>query len=170
MIQEEQVDVVDEHLNLVEVVSKSRAHKEGLLHKCVIAQVIDSRGRWLLVKQSSGRQDAGRYVSPMGGHVSANETDIDALKREVLEELGLKDFRYEYLGKVIYNRAVIGRKENHYFIVYKVFSDEKPVLNYEAESYKYFTLGELKKEYSENPDSFGDGFHAVVKAFHHRLF
>lgn len=92
ILSNEQVDVVDENCNFIKVVSKDNAHEEGLLHKCVIAQVIDARGRWLLVKQSKGRQDAGQYVSPMGGHISAGENEIDALKREVLEELGFRDF------------------------------------------------------------------------------
>ena len=169
MSEDEQVDVVDKDLNFLKVVYKKDAHVGGLLHKCVIAQVIDSKGRFLLVKQSSDRQDAGQYVSPMGGHVSAGESDIDALKREVFEELGLKDFKYESMGKVIYNREVIGRKENHYFIMYKVFSNEKPVLSHEAESCKYFTLDELRKELKENPKNFGDAFHAVVKEFHQYL-
>ena len=166
---DEQVDIVDENCNFIKVVSKKNAHAESLLHKCVIAQVIDTKGRWLLVRQSGGRQDAGQYVSPAGGHVSAGEGDIDALKREVLEELGLKDFKYEYMGRVIYNREVIGRKENHFFIMYKVFSDGEPILGHEAESCKYFTLEELKKELRENPKKFGDAFHAVVKEFHHHL-
>ena len=105
----------------------------------------------------------------MGGHISAGEKDIDALKREVFEELRLKDFKYEYMGKIIYNREVIGRKENHYFIMYKVFSDEKPILNHESESCKYFTLEELKKELKENSKNFGDAFHCVVKEFHQHL-
>jgi septum formation protein len=166
---DEQVDVVDENCDFIKVVSKKTAHIEGLLHKCVIAQVIDSQDRWLLVKQSKDRQDAGQYVSPMGGHVSAGENDIDALKREVFEELGLKDFKYEYMGRVIYNREVIGRKENHYMIMYKVFSDEKPVLSHEAESCRYFTLDELKKESKEHPENFGGAFHAIAKEFHHHL-
>ena len=166
---DEQVDVVDENCNFIKVVSKKNAHTEGLLHKCVIAQVIDTKGRWLLVKQSKDRQDAGQYVSPMGGHISAGEDEIAALKREVFEELGLKDFKYEYMGRVIYSREVIGRKENHFFIMYKVFSDEKPVLSREAESCKYFTLDELKKEIRENPKDFGDAFHTVVKEFHRHL-
>ncbi len=166
---DEKVDIVDENCNFIKVALKKDAHTEGLLHKCVIAQVVDSKNRWLLVKQAPDRQDAGQYVSPMGGHVSAGEDDIDALKRETLEELGLKDFKYEFMGKVIYNREVIGRKENHYFIMYKVFSDEKPVLNHEVESCRYFTVDELKKELKDHPKDFGEAFHFVVKEFHPHL-
>lgn len=165
MSQDELVDIVDENGNFLEVVSKREAHKKGLLHKTVISEVIDSRGHWLMIKQAKDRQDAGRYVSPMGGHVNAGETEIDALKREMEEELGLRDFKYELVGKEIYNRFVIGRQENHIFIMYKSYSDVVPTLSHEAESYKYFTEEELKKELKENPKMFGEAFHFVVKTF-----
>ena len=122
MSQDELVDIIDENLNFVRVVTKREAHEKGFLHKCVIANVIDSKGRWLLTRPSKNRQDPGQYVSPMGGHVSAEEADIEALKRELMEELGLQDFKYEFAGKAIFDRQVIGRHENHIFILYKSYS------------------------------------------------
>jgi len=164
MSQDELVDIVDENGNFLEVVSKREAHERGLLHKVVITEVIDSKGQWIMVKQAKGRQDTG-YVSPIGGHVKAGETEISALKRESEEEFGLKDFKYEFVGRAIFNRFVIGRQENHFFIVYKIYSDQTPVINYEVESYKYFTEEEIKKELKENPETFGGAFHFVVKTF-----
>ena len=166
MSQDEKVDIIDENGNFIEAVYKKEAHEKGLLHKCVIANVIDSQGRWLLVKPVKGRQDAGQYQSPMGGHVSAGEEEVAALKRETEEELGITgDFKYEFIGKAALNRFVIGRQENHFFIMYKIFSDQEPILSHEDESCKYFTEDELKRELKENPESFGEAFRFVVQAF-----
>ena len=165
MSQDEKVDIIDENGNFIKAVYKKEAHEKGLLHKTVISQVIDSRGRWLLTKPVKGRQDAGQHQSPMGGHVSAGETEVEALKRETKEELGLKDFKYEFIGRKILNRFVIGRQENHFFIIYKIFSDQEPILSHEDESYKYFTEEELKRELKENPELFGEAFRFVVKTF-----
>jgi isopentenyl-diphosphate delta-isomerase len=166
MEDKELVDVVDESGNLVEVVLKQEAHKQGLLHKTVISEVIDSQGRWLLVKQASDRQDAGQYVSPVGGHVMAGETEEDAVKREANEELGLTgEFKYEYVDRAIYNRNIIGRQENHFFIMYKIYSDAKPILNNESVSCRYFTEDELRKELKENRDQFGAAFVFVLERF-----
>lgn len=166
----ELVDVVDEQGNILEVVPKQEAHKRGLLHKTVISEVLDSQGRWLLVKQSQDRQDAGQYVSPVGGHVRSGETEIEALKREAGEELGLHgDFTYEYVNKAIFNRQVLGRQENHFFIVYKINSDKKPYLNHESESCRYFTEEELKNAIQQNPKLFGGAFLFVAKQFYQHL-
>jgi isopentenyl-diphosphate delta-isomerase len=162
MFQDELVDIVDENMNFVEVVAKKEAHTLGLLHKCVIGQVINSKGEYLLVKHPPNRQDPGLYVCPMGGHVTSGEKDEESVSRELFEELGIKDYRSEFAGAKIFNREVIGRKENHVFLVYKVFSDQEPVLSDEAESCKYFSKEELKKELKEHPENFGKAFHFVV--------
>jgi len=166
MPQDELLDIIDEQGNVVEVVTKKEAHRQGLLHKTVISEVIDSNGRWLLVKQSATRQDAGQYVSPVGGHVASGENEIDALKREAAEEVGItKDFKYEYVGRKVFNRKVLERQENHLFVVYIIHSDAKPVLNYESESYRYFTEEELRKEITKHPKHFGAAFHFVIDNF-----
>lgn len=165
MVELERVDIVNEKDEVLYDVFKHEAHEKGLLHRTVISEVINSDGNWLFVKQASDRQDAGQYVSPVGGHVKAGETEDDALKREANEELGLKDFEFKLVGKVIFNRHILGRQENHYFVLYEISSDANPVLNHESESCKYFTMKELKKELSKNPQLFGDAFHFLVKSF-----
>lgn len=162
----EMVDVADEASNVLETVTKQEAHQRGLLHKTVISEVIDSKGRWLFVKQSKDRQDAGQYVSPVGGHVVAGETEEQALKREAKEEVGFQDgFQFELVGRAVFNRHVLSRQENHYFIQFKIYSDAEPVLNHESESCIYLTEEELRDEIKNHPERFGDAFHFVVKAF-----
>lgn len=77
----EQVDIIDENLKVLYSCDKSEAHEKGLLHATVIAEVHNSKGEWMLVKQASDKQDAGQYVSPVGGHVAAGESFEDALRR-----------------------------------------------------------------------------------------
>lgn len=156
----EQVDIVDKNLKVLHKTSKENAHKKGLLHKTVIAEVVDSKGRYLLVKQAADRQDPGQYVSPVGGHVIAGESDENALKREAMEELGIASFKYRYVGKTIFHRQVLGRDENHYFVIYEIKSDQEPRLNHESVGYKKFTREELRRGLVENPDKFGAAFWA----------
>ena len=163
------VDVVDDNLNILYQVSKTEAHEKGLLHKCVIAEIIDSKGKIMLIKPYSYKQDAGQYISPVGGHIIAGETDEDALKREVKEEVGISNFTYKLKGKAIFDRHVLGRYENHYFIVYELFTDEKPRLGDEAEFYKYFTKTNLKKEIKNNKNDFGAAYFFVVNNFYKDL-
>ncbi|MCL5073913.1 MAG: NUDIX domain-containing protein [Actinobacteria bacterium] len=159
------VDIVNEKNNVIGRVSKEKAHKKGLLHRTVISEVIGSDGRWTLVKQAKGRQDPGQYVSPVGGHVIAGESEENALKREAEEEFGLKNIKFKYIGRKIFNRIVNGQKENHYFIQYLIYSDNEPKLNYESVGFERFTKSELKSQLKNNPNKFGAAFHFVVQTF-----
>ena len=119
------VDIVDENNKVLYQVSKEEAHKKGLLHRTVIAEIIDSKGRWILAIPLGNRQDGGQCVSPVGGHVSSGETEEQALKRETFEEMGIKDFKFKLIGRKIFNRFVIGRQENHLFILFEIYTDDK---------------------------------------------
>lgn len=162
---DELVDIVDKNDKIIGRCFKKEAHEKGLLHRCVIAEAIDSQGNWTLVKQAGDKQDAGQYVSPVGGHVRSGEVIEKALKREAYEEMGLINFKFELVGKAIFDRIVIGRKENHLFIVYKIFSDQKPTLNHESISFQKYTAGEWKKLMVGTPLLFGDAWWFVVKRF-----
>jgi isopentenyl-diphosphate delta-isomerase len=163
---DEMVDVVDEGDNVLYPILKREAHEKGLLHRTVISEIKDSQGRWVMVKQAPDKQDAGQYVSPVGGHVAAGETEDGALKREAMEECGLGDFKFRFIGKEIYNRNVLNRQENHYFIQYEIYSDAKVVLNEESVSYKLFTEQEMKDVLKNTPEIFGAAFHFVVRTFY----
>lgn len=162
----ELVDVVNEHDEVLRQADKQECHQKGLLHRTVIGELIDSKGNWTLVRQAKDKQDAGQYVSPVGGHVKAGETAEAALKRETFEELGIQEFEYKFVGKKILNREVIGRKENHFFLVYEIYSNQVPVLNHESDAFEAFTPDELKNALKNNPSKFGDAFHFVMQNFY----
>ena len=166
---DEEIDIVDADNKVLYVTTKRQAHEQGLLHRTVISEVFDSRGRWLLIKQAADRQDAGQYVSPIGGHARAGETEDDALKREALEETGLQNFAYRLKGRVVYSREVLGRKENHYFVLYEIQSDEPLVLNHESVSYRALTEAQLKRELRQYPERFGAAFIRVLEEFYPHL-
>jgi len=166
----EYVDIVNEKNEVIGKTSKQESHEKGLLHRTVVAELIGSDGKWTLVKQASDRQDAGQFVSPVGGHVSAGESEGDAMRREANEELGITvTDNFKLIGRSIFNRFVCGRQENHYFILYQISSDEKPILNHESVGYERFSPDELREALKESPEKFGDAFHFLVKEFYPEL-
>jgi isopentenyl-diphosphate delta-isomerase len=166
---DEIVDVVDVNNKVLSQINKSEAHQKGLLHRTIIAEIIDSEGRMTLVNQAADRQDAGQYVSPVGGHAKAGETEEETLKREAFEETGLKDFKHKRIGQVIYNRNVLGRQENHYFILYEIYSDGPIILNEESVAHKAFTKEELRDEIKKHPEQFGGAFFVILQNFYPQL-
>ncbi len=163
------VDVVDEKLNVLYPIDKKEAHAKGLLHPTVIAEVINTKGEWLLVKQASDKQDPGQFVSPVGGHVKTKESFENALKREAKEETGIGNFSFRLIGKKIYKRKWKMGIENHYFILYEIYSDAEVVLNEESVEFRRFTVNEIKEKFESNPEFFGKAFHFVIQHFYPSL-
>jgi hypothetical protein len=234
----EPVDIVDDNNRVLYLSTKSKAHQQGLLHRTIISELIDPDGNWILVKQAADKQDPGQFVSPVGGHIRAGESEIEALKREAEEEVGLtgtfielplaksksqnhhsplakeksgghkdppssvssplgkgrlalshtegsgghKDpvsivssplrkgrsggvIHYHRVGQAIYNRHVIGRHENHFFIVYKIFTDQPIRLNHESISFTAMNPTQITQTLVSKPDIFGPAFQFVARTF-----
>lgn len=167
---DELVDIITPDEKFLKTVSKTEAHQQGLLHKTVIAELINSRGEFCFVRQAGDKQDAGQFVSPVGGHVSTGEADEEALVRECQEECGITPTNYKLIGKTIYNREVIGRKENHFFVIYEIYTDQDPVLNHESIEFKWMTKAEIKSTLQSRPETFGAAWHHVFKTCYTEIY
>jgi 8-oxo-dGTP pyrophosphatase MutT (NUDIX family) len=169
-IVDEQIDIINDQNLVISVTGKSVAHRDGLLHRIVIGEMVNSKGEYCFVKQSGSRQDPGSFVSPIGGHVGAGESTDNALIRECQEEVGFTPTKFEFVDQTIFNREVIGRKENHLFLVYTIHTDQDPVLNHESVEYKWFSVDEIKSTLKSKPDTFGAAWHHVFKNIFPKIY
>ncbi|HVZ58357.1 MAG TPA: NUDIX hydrolase [Patescibacteria group bacterium] len=163
------VDIVDATGNVLSSVRKDEAHQKGLLHKCVIAALRDSSDKFMLIRPPVHKQDAGQYVFPVGGHVSSGESEGNALKREVEEEIGITKFEQKRMGQAIFDRHILGRHENHLFVLFEILSDQKPTSGPELETMHWFSPERLQEEIKQNPPDFGDAFYFVAERFYPEL-
>ena len=159
------IDVVDTRGKVLRQELKADAHLHGWLHKTVISHMRYGDD-WALVRQASDRQDAGQLVAPVGGHVSAGETDVTALLRESKEEIGTASISYKYLGSAVFRRQVIGRDESHLFMVYEISTDDELILGSESVSLERFTSDELKQALLDKPNQFGAALYFVFERFY----
>lgn len=169
-MQDEQLDIINEQNEVIGVIGKSIAHKDGTLHRIVIGELINSKGEYCFVKQAGDRQDPGTFVSPIGGHIQSGESADDALVRECEEEVGFTPTEHNFVGSTIYNREVIGRKENHLFLVYQIKCNQEIKLNHESVSFKWFSVGEIKQNLRSNPQIFGAAWHHVFKNIFPKIY
>jgi 8-oxo-dGTP diphosphatase len=107
----------------------------------VVAAVIVRDSEILCVQRGQAKYSylSEKWEFP-GGKIEKNETEIDAIKREILEELDMRIFEIKKLTIVEHSYPDFQLKMH----VFKCSTIEEPTLN-EHKAFKWLTKNELEK-------------------------
>jgi isopentenyldiphosphate isomerase len=137
--------IVDEDGNTIGEAPRSVCHdgKSKLLHPVVHLHLFNSKGELFLQKRVMTKDiQPGKWDTSVGGHVDVGESVEEALARESLEELGLKNFSAKFLKKYIWESPVERELVNSFYTI----SDEVPVTDPgEIEEGKFWSLQKIKE-------------------------
>jgi isopentenyldiphosphate isomerase len=142
---EEWFPVVDENGNTTGKALRSVCHdgKSMLLHPVVHLHLFNTKGKMYLQKRAKTKDiQPGKWDTSVGGHVSLGETTNEALNREAAEELGLKNFIPEFLGKYVWKSS----REQELVNSFSTISDVLPEINTdEIEEGRFWSMKEIKE-------------------------
>lgn len=157
----EQLILVDQHDSEIGVASKADCHfGDGLLHRAFSALVFDSEGRLLLQQRAASKPLWPLYWSnSCCSHPRAGESMDTAVRRRVLEELGMQ-VSLQFLYKFSYRAEFFNVGVEHEVCsVYAGVSDA-PVRPHpeEVAAWRYVTPDVLDRELHEAPEMFTPWF------------
>jgi isopentenyldiphosphate isomerase len=142
--------IVDEDGNTIGEAPRSVCHdgRSRLLHPVVHLHLFNSKGELFLQKRVMTKDiQPGKWDTSVGGHVGVGESVEEALARESLEELGLKNFSAKFLKKYIWESPVERELVNSFYTI----SDEIPVTDPgEIEEGKFWTMKEIMENLDKN--------------------
>ena len=102
--QQEIFPIVDENGKIIGSATRGECHGGSkLLHPVVHLHLFNSKGDVYLQKRPAWKDiQPGKWDTAVGGHIDYGEAPEEALRREVREELGIADFKSEFLGKYVF--------------------------------------------------------------------
>lgn len=141
--------LVDADGRVVGSATRGECHNGSrLLHPVVHLHVFNSRGDLYLQKRPEWKDiQPGKWDTAVGGHVDYGETPEEALRREVREELGITDFRPEFVCKYVFD----SRRECELVYVNRTTYDG-PIRPSEDElaGGRFWTLQEIREAIGRN--------------------
>ena len=140
------LDIVDEENKLInKKQTRQYIHENNLWHRHVSCWIINDKGEVLLQRRSKDKKKNSNMWSKTGGHVLADENPIDALKRELKEELGISvnDKNIILIGVYKSNDEKNKYFSYEYIVQVKYKIDDYQLQIEELSEVKYITIDEM---------------------------
>ena len=109
--------------------------------KDAVVAIIQKADAFLFIKRSSYIDTAAGFWCPVSGRIEENETQIEALAREVKEEVGLS-------VKALHKICEIPSHDNQFtlhFWTTEILSGEASITSNEATDFRWVTLEQMKQ-------------------------
>jgi isopentenyl-diphosphate Delta-isomerase len=164
------IQIVDEHDEPSGGTPKEVAQQKGLYHRIARIMVEDEAGDVLLQKRTADRElYPGRWDNSAAGHVDEGEDYLTAAKRELAEEIGLREVNLQEMGYYQTHGSFEWRKLNRFNKAYKVVAPKDTEFSLQPEEVaeiKWFKPQELKQLIIDNPEQVTDGVIEVFQRFY----
>lgn len=140
--QKELFIVVDEKDKIVGYKTRYECHHDkNLIHRGVGVVLFNSKGEIAFQKRSQTKDHyAGLYTLTASGHVSKGESYLQAVIRELKEEVGVKNIKLEFISK----RLIEFEKEREMDTLFKgIYNGEFTIDSNEVEGVYYFNKSQI---------------------------
>lgn len=160
------VVLVDEKDNEIGTREKLSAHLSGELHRAISVFIFNSEKKMLLQRRALNKyHSGGLWTNACCSHPHPGETTMNAAKRRLREEMGMKEEMLKYVFNFTYkaflDNDLIEHELDHVFIGK---TDDIPVPNTdEVNEWKYISVSELEEDLKENPAVYTHWFKLIFE-------
>ena len=155
---EEYFPIVNEKGELLGRATRKECHngKSFILHPVVHLHIFNSKGQLFLQKRSLNKDvQPGKWDTSVGGHIDYGEDINTALFREVFEELGIKDFKPEFITSYVFTSNI----EKELVHIHKTIYDGKIIFDpEEIDEGRFWDIEEIKTNLKTHSDIFTSNF------------
>ena len=170
-MKEEQVILVNENDEPIGLMNKMEAHEKAVLHRAFSVFVLNDNNEVMLQQRAHHK-----YHSPLlwtntcCSHQRAGETNIEAGKRRLFEEMGfeveLKEL-FHFIYKAPFDNGLTEHELDHVMIGY--YNGEPIINDDEVESWKWMKIEDIKNDMEIHPEIYTVWFKIIFDKFYHYL-
>ncbi|WP_350291303.1 isopentenyl-diphosphate Delta-isomerase [uncultured Croceitalea sp.] len=165
---EEQVILVNKNDEPIGLMPKMEAHEKAILHRAFSVFVMNNKGEIMLQQRA-----ADKYHSPLlwtntcCSHQRDGETNIEAGKRRLQEEMGFKvelKELFSFIYKAPFDNGLTEHELDHVMMGYY---DGEPLINKkEVEDWKWMASEAIRLDISNNSDNYTAWFKIIFDKFY----
>lgn len=168
---EEKVILVNEDDEPIGLMPKMEAHEKAVLHRAFSVFVMNDKGE-IMLQQRAGH----KYHSPLlwtntcCSHQRDGETNIEAGKRRLMEEMGfeteLKEV-FSFIYKAPFDNGLTEHELDH--VMVGKFNDPPNINPEEVANWKWMLPLDVKEGMTKHPDQYTEWFKIIFERFYDYL-
>ena len=155
------VVVVNDKDEVIGTMPKSEAHKNGTSHRIAVVYVENTAGEILIQNRADGFLDHSS-----AGHVDPGESYEEAARRELNEELGIKNVELKRVGHgMTKNESYPDGLSYHAFDIYSCIAEPGELQVDEVKSVYWADPHKIMEEMQKDKSKFCGGFIESLKVY-----
>ncbi|WP_298761768.1 isopentenyl-diphosphate Delta-isomerase [uncultured Psychroserpens sp.] len=168
---EERVILVNENDEQIGTMPKLEAHEKAVLHRAFSVFIFNDDNELMLQQRAKHK-----YHSPLlwtntcCSHQRVGETNIEAGKRRLMEEMGfvvdLKE-TISFIYKAPFDNGLTEHELDHVMVGH--YNDEPIINNEEVEAWKWMPLETVKVDIELNPNQYTEWFKIIFDKFYEHI-
>ena len=168
---EEKVILVDREDNQVGTMPKLEAHEKALLHRAFSVFIFNEKGELMLQRRALHKYHSpGLWTNTCCSHQRVGETNIEAGKRRLFEEMGFScelEDTFWFIYKATFDNGLTEHELDHVMI--GKYNAEPKINPDEVAEYKWMTLEDLKTDMKDHSEKYTAWFKIIFKEYDQRL-
>lgn len=168
---EELVILVNEKDEQIGLMPKMEAHEKAVLHRAFSVFVFNKKNELMLQQRALHKYHSpGLWTNTCCSHQRDGETNIEAGKRRLMEEMGFVTDLEESISFIYKAPFENGLTEHEYDHVLIGHYEDAPSINLdEVASWKWMPLEEVKKDVILHPENYTEWFKIIFDKFYNYL-
>ena len=160
----EEVILVNESDEVLGTMEKMEAHRKGVLHRAFSVFLFNDNGELLIHQRAKSKYHSpGLWTNTCCSHQRIDESNIQAGKRRLMEELGIKaDLKdsFHIIYRAELDQGLTEHELDH--VLLGTFNGEAIPNPEEVESWKYVDLESLQSDIQVNPSQYTEWFKLLL--------